>query len=106
VDIHGEDVVLDLDRLMNHRSMAVQSSMSFDLVKFMHDPVSWDVDIDSIEKLACQIIFRVFDAAIMITDFVDLDIRRTFRDECVNSFSDAHIGKERSGVVLLIINII
>jgi hypothetical protein len=64
--------------------MAVQSSMGFDLVKFMHDPISGDIDIDSIEELACEIIFRVFDGAVMITDLIDLDIR-SFRDDGIYS---------------------
>ncbi len=60
--------------------MAVQSSMGFDLVKFMHDPISGDIDIDSIEELACEIVFRVFVGAVMVADLVDLDIR-SFRDD-------------------------
>lgn len=109
MDIHGEDIVLNLDRLRSHRSMAVQSSMTLDLIEFMHNPISWDIDIDSIEKLACEIIFRVFVGAVMITDFIDLNIRRSVRDDGMNGFSDAHIdGGEvkRRGCFVIIINII
>jgi len=79
--------------------MAVQSSMGFDLVKFVHDPISGDIDIDSIEELACEIVFRVFDGAVVVADLVDLDIGNV-RDEGVYSIRGE--GGHRGGVSVVL----